>query len=292
MVDRFLLADYDVRVLSRSPEIFRPPLPGVDYRFGELGNQAFLEQCLIDVEVVIHLISTTTPKDSNEDMAFDIESNLIQTVRALHSCVKSGVKKVVFISSGGAIYGNPEQCPVAEESSVAPLCSYGVVKLAVEKYLELFGSLHGLKSVVLRVANPFGPRQNPRGNQGFVGATLDRIHRGQPIRVWGDGTVVRDFFYVGDLAEAIYKASVQVTPSRVINIGSGTGVSLQDLLVMVRGELGLDFEISYESGRNFDVKNIFLDISRAKNELGWAPVTPVGDALRFTWDFIQGNSRL
>lgn len=289
VVDRFLLADYEVRVLSRSPEIFRPPLPGVDYRFGEFGNQTFLEECLKGVEIVIHLISTTTPKDSNEDMAFDIESNLIQTVRAMQLCVQAGVSKFVYISSGGAVYGNPATCPVAEDAPTSPLCSYGVVKLAVEKYLELYKNLAGLQSVSLRVSNPFGPRQNPLGHQGVVVAILDRIHRGLPIRVWGDGSVVRDFFYVGDLADAVYKAAVQETRSRVLNIGSGIGMSLNELFSTVRAELGLDFEIRLEAGRIFDVNSIFLDISRAESEIAWSPQTPLGDALRTTWDFVRLN---
>lgn len=286
VVDRFLAEGYAVRVLSRSPEIFRPPLKGVDYRFGELGNQTFLEDCLRGVEIVIHLVSTTTPKDSNEDMGFDIESNLVQTVRALRSCVHAGVEKVVFISSGGAIYGNPTHCPVRENSPTSPLCSYGVVKLAIEKYLELFQTLEGLKSVSLRVANPFGPRQNPRAHQGFVAATLDRINKGLPITVWGDGSVVRDFFYVEDLAEAIYLASIQETSSMVINIGSGMGMSLLDLLKAVEQELGLEFDVCFEKRRKFDVNEIYLDIDRAKKELRWEPKTNLWSGLRNTWDFM------
>jgi UDP-glucose 4-epimerase len=259
----------------------------VDYQFGELGNQTFLEHCLNGMDIVIHLVSTTTPKESNEDMAFDIESNLIQTVRALRCCVKAGVEKLVYISSGGAIYGNPHSCPVSEDAPTSPLCSYGVVKLAIEKYLELFGNLEALQSVALRVSNPFGPRQNPLGNQGFVAATLDRIRRGQPIMVWGDGSVVRDFFYVGDLAEAIYQASHTETKSRVINIGSGVGISLRELLKAIQREIGMEFQVRFEQARNFDVKEIYLDIDKAKKELGWEPQINLDEALRNTWDFVK-----
>jgi UDP-glucose 4-epimerase len=166
-----------------------------------------------------------------------------------------------------------------------------VVKLTVEKYLELFGFLDGFQSVALRVANPFGPRQNPLGHQGVVAAILDRIHNGQPISVWGDGSVIRDFFYVRDLARAIYLAATQDTQSKTINIGSGHGMSLNALLGAVRRELGLDFQVRYESGRAFDVKEIYLDTSRAKAELGWTPQTSLGDGLRSTWDFVCGNPK-
>ena len=289
VVDRFLKDGHAVRVLSRSPEIFRPPLAHVDYRFGELGNQVFLEECLKGVDMVVHLVSTTTPKESNEDMAFDIESNLTQTVRALQSCVRAGVGKVVYVSSGGAIYGNPASCPVPENANTSPLCSYGVVKLAIEKYLEMFESLYDLSSVTLRVANPFGPRQNPLGSQGVIAAILHKIHKGQPLSVWGDGSVVRDFFYVEDLAEAIRVAALEETARGIFNIGSGVGMSLKELLNVVKKEIDVDFEICYEPGRAFDVKEIYLDIAKAKKELGWEPKTSMSVGLRKTWDFIRSN---
>ena len=197
--------------------------------------------------------------------------------------------KVVFVSSGGAIYGNPASCPVQENANTSPLCSYGVVKLAIEKYLEMFESLYGLRSVTLRVANPFGPRQNPLGSQGVIAAILHKIHKHQPISVWGDGSVVRDFFYVEDLAEAIRVAALEETARGVFNIGSGVGVSLKELLNVVKAEIDVDFEISYEPGRTFDVKEIYLDIAKAKKKLGWEPQTSMSVGLRKTWDFIQSN---
>ena len=290
VVDRFCLEGHPVRVLSRRPEIFRSPIEGVDYRFGEFGNQKFLEASLVDIDTVIHLISSTTPKDSNEDMAFDIENNLIQTVRALHTFTRSNVKKVVFISSGGAIYGNPEKCPVEEESIVSPLCSYGVVKYSIEKYLELFRSLFGLQSVVLRVANPFGPRQNPIGIQGIVSNALNNILKAKPVVIWGDGSAVRDFFFVEDLADAIYKAAVNNTLSNIINIGSGVGTSIREILRLIRETIDLNFEVRYERSRDFDVKQIFLDVSRAKSEIGWVPQTSIIDGLQSTWEFFTRKS--
>lgn len=289
VVDRFLAAGDSVRVLSRNPEIFRLPLAEVDYRFGDLRNQVFLENCLTGIDIVVHLVSSTTPKESNEDMVFDIESNLVHSVLTLQCCVKVGVEKLVFVSSGGAIYGNPLTCPVTEKSSTSPLCSYGVVKLAIEQYLAMFESLYGLNSVTLRVANPFGPRQNPLGSQGVVAAVLHKMHKGAPIILWGDGSVVRDFFYVQDLADAIYNAAKIETKSRVFNIGSGVGLSLRDLLIIIRREIEIDFEIQYEPGRSFDVKEIYLDISKAKMELCWKPEKSMGDALRETWKFITSN---
>jgi UDP-glucose 4-epimerase len=143
--------------------------------------------------------------------------------------------------------------------------------------------------VTLRVANPFGPRQNPLGSQGVIAAILHKIHKGQPISVWGDGSVVRDFFYVEDLADAIRVAALDEAARGVFNIGSGVGVSLKDLLNVVQADIDVDFEICYEPGRAFDVKEIYLDIAKVKMELGWEPKTSMSAGLRKTWDFIRSN---
>jgi len=287
VVDRFVSKGHAVRVLSRKPEIFRKPVDEVDYHFGDIADQKLLGDCLQEINIVVHLVSTTTPMKSNLDISFDIESNLIQSVKCMQLCSKARIEKFVFISSGGAIYGNPTQCPVSELAMTEPLCSYGVVKLAAEKYLELFRSLENLNSVTLRVGNPFGPRQDPQSGQGIVAATLNRIHLNKPIVVWGDGSVVRDYLFVKDLADAVYAAAFTPSTSRVFNIGSGKGLSILELLNSIKHELRVNFDVQFEVGRAFDVRRIYLDSSLASDQLNWTPQTTLGDALRETWNFIK-----
>jgi len=287
LVDRLLLAGHAVRVFDRNDEQYRNPLGGVDYRFADFGNRTLLAEALDGVDIVFHLISTTVPKTSNDDPVFDVTSNVIETIALLEKCVALGVRKVVFLSSGGTVYGAPTALPVSEENSTNPECSYGITKLAVEKYLALFNHLYGLDYVVIRPSNPYGPRQNPLGIQGAISVFLGRVAAGRPIEVWGDGEIVRDYVYVGDLVEGIYRAALQPTLSRVYNLGSGEGHSLNAIIAIMRSVIGDRVQVVYKPGRVFDVPKIYLDISRAQMELNWRPEMLLAAGIRETWEFVQ-----
>jgi len=286
-VDRFVAGGHHVRVLDRRQEVYREPLPGVEYIYGDFATPARLAEALHGTEIVVHLVSTTIPKSSNDDPIFDIQSNLVGTVSCLQQCVAARVQKIIFLSSGGAVYGNPDHCPISEDSTTQPLCSYGIVKLAIEKYLGLYQSMSGLESVVLRVGNPYGPRQNPMGGQGLIAAILARIASGQPIEIWGDGLVVRDYFYVGDLANAIYSAAFADCRFQVYNVGSGVGLSILDIIGAVKRTLEVEVETRFLPARSFDVKKIYLDISRICEDLNWSPSISLGQGIQLTWNFVQ-----
>ena len=166
---------------------------------------------LPQMDMVFHLVSTTVPKTSNDDPAFDVMSNVVETIYLLEQCAKGKVKKIVFVSSGGAVYGTPAALPVPEDSPEKPESSYGITKLAIEKYLELFHRLYGLNYVILRPSNPYGERQNPDGDQGVIAVFLGKIAKGQAIDIWGDGSNVKDYVYIGDLIDGIYKAAFRDT---------------------------------------------------------------------------------
>ena len=262
----------------------------VEYVQADLNNHALLREALTGRDIVFHLISTTIPKTSNDDPLYDIESNLIETVCLLGQCVESRVRKVVFLSSGGTIYGIPHSLPVSEESPTNPECSYGIVKLAIEKYLRLFYKLHGLEYVVVRPSNPYGPRQNPLGLQGAVSVFLGQIARGQAVTVWGDGQIVRDYIFIEDLIDGIYQAAIRGTLSRIYNIGSGQGRSLNDLIDIMGRVAERPVRVVRTAGRSFDVPAIFLDIRRAGADLGWQPRTSLENGIKRTWDFIRQNA--
>jgi UDP-glucose 4-epimerase len=288
VVDCFVAGGHDVRVIDRQPERFREEVPGVEYLFGDFGKPTELAAALQEREIVVHLVSTTIPKTSNEDPIFDIQSNLVATVSCLQQCVEARIQKVVFISSGGALYGNPEHCPISESSITHPICSYGIVKGAIEKYLDLFRSMFGLESVALRVGNPYGPRQDPERGQGVVAAFLARIAAKKPIEIWGSGSVVRDYFYVEDLARAVYSAAFSECRFHEYNVGSGVGLSVLELLSCISSTLAISPEIRFLEGRSFDVSRVYLDISRIKDDLEWMPAVPLEDGIRRTWDFVRG----
>ena len=212
LVDALLEKGCFVRIYDRSPNRFRTSPPDAEYMEGELGNHGLIQEAVEGMEVVYHFVSTTLPKTSNDDPVYDVRSNLIDTLQLLEGCVQAGVRKVIFISSGGTVYGLPQTVPITEDHPTSPITSYGIVKLAVEKYLDLFQHLYGLDYTVLRVSNPYGPYQNPSGQQGAIAVFLHRLYTGQPITIWGDGRVVRDYLYVADLVEALVLAAEVETP--------------------------------------------------------------------------------
>jgi UDP-glucose 4-epimerase len=234
---------------------------------------------------VFHLVGTTLPAGSNANMAFDVESNLVASIHLLEACADGGVSQLVFASSGGTVYGPPTSVPVCEEAPQDPLVSYGIVKLAVEKYCNLFSRLHGLKTVCLRLANAYGPR-HVGATQGAIPVFLKCILADRPIVIWGDGSVIRDYVYVEDVAHAFQLAAAYEGDQRVFNIGSGVGVSLNQLLTEIQAVIQRPCRVVYEGGRSFDVSQIYLDISRARKELKWSPKVTLREGLQLTWNEI------
>lgn len=286
LVDRLLEQGHAVRVLDKYPETFRQPLSGIEYCQGDFGNRGLVAEALDDIDVVFHLISTTLPKTSNDDPAFDIQSNLIDTIHLLEQCVTRRVKKVVFVSSGGTVYGPPQWLPVKENHPTEPVCSYGISKMAIEKYLALYLHLYGLDYAVVRLSNPYGERQNPRGIQGAIPVFMDRVLRNETIEIWGDGSVIRDFIYIRDVVEAMTLAACSNTGQKIFNIGSGAGLSLNDLIAAIGKTCETTPSVRYSPARTFDVPAIYLDISRAREELAWTPVTPLRVGLERTREFL------
>lgn len=287
LVDKFLVEGHSVRVFDKNEEHYRGQLPNVDYHLGEFGNRGLLSEALDGVDVVVHLISTTLPKTSNDDPVFDVKSNVIETLFLLEQCVEKKVKKIIFTSSGGTVYGIPQNLPVREDHIMEPICSYGIGKLTIEKYLALFKQLHNLDYVIIRPSNPFGSRQNPFGIQGAIPVFLGKIAQNKPLQIWGDGEVIRDYLYVEDLVDAIFISVIKKTMSTTFNIGSGNGSSLNQLLAIMKEVTNCDFEVSYTEARSYDVPEIYLDITRANTELGWKPSKSLEYGIKQTWDFIN-----
>ena len=233
-------------------------------------------------DVIFHLISTTLPRSSNENPIYDVETNVVGTLHLLEVAKKNAIKKLIFVSSGGTVYGIPQEVPIKESHPTEPICSYGIGKLAIEKYLNLFHLLHGLDYCVLRLANPFGERQRVAAEQGAVTVFLDKALRNEEIAIWGDGSVVRDYFYVGDAVSAMTKALAYKGSSGVFNIGSGTGQSLYQILDAIEALLGKPIRNTFFPARGFDVPVSVLDISRAAELLDWHPETTFTEGLSRT----------
>ncbi|WP_425044220.1 NAD-dependent epimerase/dehydratase family protein [Primorskyibacter sp. S87] len=285
VVDVLLKRGHKVRVYDRSPERFRQTRKGVEFQSGQLNDTAALAEALAGVDQVFHMASTTVPSTSDLDPIADIEGNLINMVRLLKLMREASVKRIIFLSSGGAVYGVTNTSVVPEDHALKPISSYGIVKVAIENYLHAEQQLHGLRSLVLRPANPYGPRQGRSGVQGVVGTFMRHVAQDQPLEIWGDGSVVRDFFHVADLARlCVDCAEADITG--VFNAGSGTGHSIREIVDMIAKASGKDPVINYKPGRGFDVPKVVLDISAIKSRIGWSPEISLREGISETWDWL------
>jgi len=241
-----------------------------------------MAEALQDIEVVYHLISTTVPGTSNLNPVADISDNLIATVVLLEQMAKVGVKRIVYLSSGGTVYGNPINLPIAEDHPLHPICSYGVVKVAVENYLAMYQELYGIHPTIIRPSNPFGPRQGHLGVQGVIATFLARIYDNQPLNVWGDGSIVRDYIAATDLVR-LCRIVGELSIGGVFNAGSGRGISISDLIAVLIEVTGRQTEVAFEPSRKLDVKEVVLDISHATSSAGWSPSTDFAEEVDRHW---------
>ena len=282
LVDQLLDSGSKVRVFDRGPEKFRSPRPGVEYFQGEFDNISKLTEALHAVDVVYHLISTTVPSTSNIDPLADIQGNLINTVVLLDLMRALNIPKIVYLSSGGTVYGIPSLIPTPESHSTKPINSYGIVKVAIENYLHMYQHLYSVDYVSLRASNPYGPRQGHSGLQGVIGTYLNNLVDNKPVTVWGDGTVIRDFIYIEDLAELCLLAG-QSNATGVYNAGSGVGTSIADVIGILSEVTGIAIKPEFSPSRSIDVPAAVLDISNTERTFQWMPSVSIRDGIDLTW---------
>lgn len=288
---RLSASGYRVRAFGHRGH-FAPALNGVELFPGDFSDRAALAEAVEGAEIAFHLIHSTVPFSANLDIAGDVLENLLPSLALFDLARNAGIKRVVFLSSGGTVYGRPAQIPTAEEAPTDPITAYGISKLAIEKYLALYRLHNGLDYRILRVANPFGPFQVSVKRQGLIAEIISRAIAGEPIEVWGDGSVVRDFIYVDDVIDAVEMAAEHDGGERLFNIGSGAGRSVRDVLSAVENDLGLKLDVIWKGKRTVDVPVSVLSIQRAREKLGWIPKTSFesGIAQTIAWWKKSGSS--
>jgi UDP-glucose 4-epimerase len=292
VVDRLLRDGHTIRIFERpSVELFREFAVNepVQWMTGDFMNVHDVKDAIDGMDVVLHLVSSTFPKDSNDDPVFDVQSNLVATLRMLEAMAVRNMRKIVYISSGGTVYGSPAYLPIDESHPTNPQVSHGITKLAVEKYLLLFEKIHGIKASILRVANSYGARQRQERAQGAVGMFLYRALRQQPIEIWGDGTVIRDYIYIDDVADACATAVQYSGSTSVFNIGSGVGTQLNELIKFIEEVLGKSIERRYLPARPFDVQVSVLSNVLARQELKWVPKVSLRDGIARTAKWMMND---
>lgn len=278
IVDELLLHNHEVSIFDRSVNKKQQTVPHVHYHWGDFSDCVSMAEVLESVDLVIHCISTTIPSTSNSNPTLDIQQNLITTVNLLESMTRAGVKRLIYLSSGGTVYGSPKYLPVNEEHALNPICSYGVVKVAIENYIGMFQTLYGLKPIILRPSNPYGARQGHAGVQGALSTFLVNTISNKPITIWGDGEIRRGYIYVKDMAR-LCRLAVESSAEGTYNVCSGKSHSLNELLALTQTITGIKPNVTYQPARAFDVKNIVLDIAKAKQVFDWSPAFTIEEGI-------------
>ncbi len=246
----------------------------VEFVEADLGHPLDMASSLQGVHTVVQLISTSSPGTKNDYTIADIEDNILPHVSFLQSCVRFGVERYIFLSSGGIVYGPQAPTPTPETCTANPINSYGLTKLIVEKYIQMYGYVDGLEYVILRVANLFGPGQEFRKGQGILPMLIDSWKKKRKVTILGDGGARRDYVFIDDAVDAIGASlNLEGRPQTILNIGSGETQTVNEVVEAVEKAAGYRFEREYVASRNTDVEVSHLDISLAREILDWAPKT-------------------
>ena len=254
---------------------------------GDFSNKQNLLMATKDIEVVYHLAWETFPSTSNQAPSEDVMRNVVGSINLLDACVKNDVRRIIFSSSGGTVYGRPIHLPVDESHFTDPISSYGITKLTVEKYIKLYEYLYGLEYTILRVANAYGEGQLPYRGQGVIPTFLAKIYENKPIIIFGDGSIVRDYVHVTDVVRAFYLSAHNSLPNCIYNVGSSQAVSLKDLVDKIIAITGKNVLVRYEQARLFDVPKVVLDCKLIKYEIGWDIKIKLDEGIERTWTWIQ-----
>ncbi|WP_265519160.1 NAD-dependent epimerase/dehydratase family protein [Nitratireductor luteus] len=255
-------------------------LQGVDTVMTDGLATAGATQSLKGTDVLIHLAWTSHPADSMDGMVKDASENIVASVNLFSRAASLGVRKIIFASSGGTVYGNTDRVPTAEDEPLNPISAYGVSKAAVERYLRLIAFHQKLEGVSLRIANPFGPYQLKGVPIGVIANFLRSIQNHEPLRIYGDGTIIRDYIWIEDVADAFLAATQLSIPSGEYNIGTGEGYSINRIAQLLEEAIGKSLAREQAALRTFDVQKVILDNAKFSRVTGWEPRVGIADGIR------------
>lgn len=258
-------------------------------------SKEFLRSILSDADEVIDLAYTSTPQKSFQDPINDVNENISRSIELFDSASDAKLKKYIYISSGGTVYGNPEFLPITENHKTDPVSSYGVTKLLIEKLGLMYFKTRGLPFVIIRPSNPYGENQIPFSGQGIIPTVISSLIKGREINLFGGREIIRDYLYIGDLVEAITQVLNYGLIGEVYNVGSGKGTSntaLLELILKTNGEYSKNIDIKHFPQRIFDVSSNILCINKITELTKWQPKIPLNEGLKITFDFFLGKRSL
>ena len=280
----------DVVVLGRRVSAGYTLPAGCRYISGDYSDRQFLHSVLKHGCEVIDLAYSTVPKTSYDDPVFDLVSNLPASVGLFQEALEAGVSRVVIVSSGGTVYGPPEELPLKETHPTRPVSPYGITKLTTDRYALMFHRNVGLPVVVVRPANAYGEEQRTGTGQGFIAAAIAAIRAGREVEIYGTQGTIRDYIHVADVAAGILSALDHGENGEIYNLGSGIGTSNLDIVRILEtpaGKSNLPVRTKILPERRFDVEANILDSSKLRSKSGWNPKIPLHAGIQMMWDVTQ-----
>ena len=262
-------------------------LPNVEMKEVSFSQGFDFDNLLEGVDVLYHLVSTSIPATSNQHIPQEIMDNVVFSALLFDACVRQNVKEIVFISSGGTVYGKANIWPIKEDFPTFPISSYGLQKITIEKLLHVYYYMYDLDYRIIRLANPYGPYQRPNSGLGVVTTFTYKALKDEKVIVYGDGTVIRDFVYIEDAIDAIIKIVDIKKEYKIYNVGSGKGTSIIELINIIEKILGVKMKIGYEKERKVDVPVNILDVSRYEKQFGEIVHTSFEEGIMKTADYLK-----
>ena len=279
--NKVIVADYNIEHNEENENI--------EYKQMDFINCYDFTEYLEGIDIVIHLISTIGPNENTKNINKEIEENVFPTTRLLEAMVKCETKKIIFVSSGGTVYGEHECSPILESDSKDPICNYGIIKELIEKYLNLYSLYYGIDYKVLRLANPYSEVVKKGKKQGIIPILIEQLMNNETIKIWGDGNDVRDYIHIQDAIAAILKVIDYDGDEKIFNVGTGVGCSINDLIELIKEEMQIStISVSYVEGRKCDVKNNILNKKKKKKEMNWEPEITLKKGIQKVIDMKKG----
>jgi UDP-glucose 4-epimerase len=284
-----LKSGYKVHVIDRSAPAQKEN-DNIEFYEYLLSGESVLREVLQSCGTVFYLASDSVPTTTLRSPSREGELNLLPFLKFLDIFQDYNHINLVYFSSGGTIYGNPESNPVYESSPVAPISYHGAGKAAIEIFLHVFSRQYDNRITILRPSNLYGPNQPYVRGFGIIRSMMEKLRRDEPIEIWGDGEIIRDYLYIDDFVSACLACIRTVDKKktyRVFNVSSGRSLSINQLCDVIEKVTGQRIRKTYLPGRAIDVKSVIMDYSRIKKELGWRPVVEINEGLKRTWQWIQ-----
>lgn len=263
------------------------PIDGSPSVAADLSTTEALLPLLAQCETLIHLASTTTPATSIGDPLQEVDGNITPTIRLLDMLQGTAIQHVVFVSSGGTVYGNPERLPAIEADPLQPHSYHAACKIALEAFWGAFAHATGKTVSVLRPSNIYGPGQPLRSGFGVIRHLLENLRLQQPMTIWGDGESIRDYLYLDDMISAVQVIAERGSDGGAFNVGAGIGTSLNEVLRIAEQVTGRRIAVERQPARPTDVRAIVLDSNRLTQTTGWRPQASLVEGISRTWQWLN-----